>query len=282
MITDNVLIVFECIHHIKQEKDPTKSFCAYKLDLAKPYDRVNWDFLKQVMQKLGFSHRWIDWIMSCVTSVRYSVKLNGTLLDSFAPTRGLRQGDPLSQFLFLFVADGLSAILKNRVATGLITPVRICRRAPGISHLLFADDILLFFEATRVQAENIMDALTMYGAATGQSLNYDKCSMFFGTSCPSTVQEEVRQVLQVQSLVFEEKYLGLPTPEGRMSKGKFQNLQTSLTKRLIQWGDGQLAQPRREVLVKSVAQALPTYIMGVFKLPFSVCDDLTRMVRNFY
>ena len=67
-----------------------------------------------------------------------------------------------------------------------------------------------------------------------------------------------------------------------MSKGKFQNLQTSLTKRLIQWGDGHLAQPRRETLIKFVAQALPTYIMGVFKLPYSVCDDLTRMVRNFY
>ena len=67
-----------------------------------------------------------------------------------------------------------------------------------------------------------------------------------------------------------------------MSKGKFQNLQTSLTKRLVQWGDGYLAQPGREVLIKSVAQALPTYLMSVFKLPFSVCDDLTRMVRNFY
>ena len=106
--------------------------------------------------------------------------------------------------------------------------------------------------------------------------------MFFGEACPVLVQEQVRDALQVTSLVFEEKYLGLPTPKGRMSKGKFQNLQTSLTKRLVQWGDGYLAQPGREMLIKSVAQALPTYIMGVFKLPFSVCDDLTRMVRNFY
>lgn len=86
----------------------------------------------------------------------------------------------------------------------------------------------------------------------------------------------------VTILTFEEKYLGLPTPEGRMSKGRFQNLQMSMTKRLIQWGDSLLAQARKEVLIKSVAQALPTYLMGVFKLPFPVCDDLTRMVRNFY
>ena len=75
----------------------------------------------------------------------------------------------------------------------------------------------------------------------------------------------VRTVLEVTKVEFKEKYLGLPTPEGQMSKGRFQNLQASLTKRLIQWGDGWLAQPGCEVLIKSVAQSLPTYIMGVFK-----------------
>ena len=81
---------------------------------------------------------------------------------------------------------------------------------------------------------------------------------------------------------FEEKYLGLPTPEGRMRKGKFQNLQVKLMKRICIWGDGYMAQAGREVLIKAVAQSIPTYIMGVFKLPFSVCDDLTRMVRNYW
>ena len=191
MITDNALIAFECIHYIKQEKDPTKSFCAYKLDLSKAYDRVDWVYLRQMMQKLGFSHRWIDWVMTCVTSVRYSVKFNGTLLDSFAPSCGLRQGDPLSPFLFLFVADGLSTILKNKVTRGELSPVKVCRRAPGISHLLFADDTLLFFEASRRQAECVRAALQEYSAAMGQKLNYDKCSIFFGNSCPTTSQEQV-------------------------------------------------------------------------------------------
>lgn len=76
--------------------------------------------------------------------------------------------------------------------------------------------------------------------------------------------------------------MGHPNPDGRMSKGRFQKLHNSLTKWLIQWGDGHLAQPGREALIKSVAQALPTYIMGVFKLPYSLCDDLARMVRTFY
>lgn len=124
--------------------------------------------------------------------------------------------------------------------------------------------------------------LDLYGNATGQGLNFSKCSIMFGDACPMANQDDVRAVLNITMQVFEEKYLGLPIPEGRMPKGRFQNLQASLTKRLVQWGDGRLAQPGREVLIKSVTHALPTYIMGVFKLPFSVCDDLTRMVRNFY
>jgi hypothetical protein len=96
-------------------------FCAYKLDLSKAYDRVDWVFLEEVMHKMGFFHRWIQWIMVCVTTVRYSVKFNGSLLEAFSPTRGLRQGDPLSPFLFLFVADGLSALLQSEISTGGIT-----------------------------------------------------------------------------------------------------------------------------------------------------------------
>ena len=165
LITDNALLAFECLHFIQHEKNPENSYCAYKLDLSKAYDRIYWGFLKQAMERMGFSHRWVQWIMTCVTTVSYSVKFNGAILDSFAPTRGLRQGDPLSPFLFLFVADGLSAILRKRVASGHITPVRVCRRASGISHLLFADDTLLFFEATRGQAESVKEAsrLVWYG-----------------------------------------------------------------------------------------------------------------------
>src|SRR4051794_28314891 len=81
-------------HNIDQQKN----LCAYKLDLSKAYDMVDWGFLKEVMQRIGFAHQWIEWIMPCVTTVKYVVKLNGGLLDSFSPSRGLRQGDPLSPF----------------------------------------------------------------------------------------------------------------------------------------------------------------------------------------
>ena len=111
------------------------------------------------------------------------------------------------------------------------------------------------------------------------SSNKQKCSILFGEKCRQGDKEDVIRVLEVQNISFEEKYLGLPTRNGRMSKG--QNIQEKSTKRFVTWCDS-MAQSGREVLIKSIAQALPTYLMSVFRLPASTCDDLTRMVRNFW
>ena len=144
MITDSALIAIECIHAINSNADERSSFCAYKLDLSKAYDRVEWCFLRSVLLKLGFQSIWVDRVMTCVTSVRYTVRFNGVMTAPFTPTRGLRQGDPLSPYLFLFVADGLSTLIYSKVSTGTLKELQVCRNAPGVSHLLFADDTLFF------------------------------------------------------------------------------------------------------------------------------------------
>jgi hypothetical protein len=138
----------------------------------------------------------------------------------------------------------------------------------GVFHLLFAHDTLLVFKADCDQAMCVKHVLDNY-AAMGQLINPSKCSLLLGDSCLASIQEEARSSLNVTSLLFEEKYLELPTLDGCMSRSKLQNLRAQLTKRLLMWGDGNLAQAGREVFIKAVAQALPTYIMGVFKLPFS-------------
>jgi hypothetical protein len=136
LITDNVLVAYECIHKIKNKRNGNAGLCAVKLDMHKAYDRVEWVFLRNTMKKLGFSDGWIDLMMARVTSVSYKVRFNSTETDSFAPTRGLRQGDPLSPYLFLLCAEGLSSTLLHEEEVGGIEGVSVQECTIGVPFTL--------------------------------------------------------------------------------------------------------------------------------------------------
>jgi hypothetical protein len=136
LITKNILLAYECIHTMKNKKEK-KGLCAIKLDMHKAYDRVEWCFLEKIMDKLGFDQRWVKLVMACVSSVCYRVRFNNTKTKTFVPTRGLRQGDPLSPYLFLMVAEGLPCMIRKAGERGDLEGVKVCKQAPTISHLLF-------------------------------------------------------------------------------------------------------------------------------------------------
>jgi hypothetical protein len=281
-IIDNTLIAFECVHTIHGNNGRRGDYCAYKLDLSKAYDRVDWSFLKSVMEKLSFHRKFIQWIMTRVSTVWYSVRFNGTALRPFRPSRGLRQGDPLSLYLFLLVADCLSVLMNNYERQGLISGIRVSRRAPSIFHLLFADDSLLFFKLDAGQASQVRNLLIVFENGTGQKLSPAKCLILVREGADDNVVNLVKQVLGVERARFDAKYLELPMPDGRMRRDVFQSIEERYIKRMVDWKERTMSQVAKEVLIKAVTQALPTYAMSVFKFPLGLYDSLEKHMRAFW
>ena len=140
---------------------------ALKLDMSKAYDRVKWSFLELIMRKLGFTECWVSLMMECITTVSYSVMIDGELKGYIHPSCGIRQGDPLSPYLFLLCAKGLTALIRQAERMGDITGVSISHGGPRVSHLLFAGDSLLFCQASITASEKLMEILSLYEDSSG-------------------------------------------------------------------------------------------------------------------
>ena len=214
-ISDNILVAFESLHHMKHKRMGNTSFMAMKLDMSKAYDRVEWNFLCRLMAKMGFDDRWIQLIYGCISSVSYSILVNGEPHGDIKPTRGLRQGNPLSPYLFLLVSEGLNGLIQQAVGVGDIKGFSLCRNGPRISHLFFADDTLLFCRAELREVQSVQNILWKYELALGQKINQGKTTLFFGRSVSLVLKNAIKNLLGVPEIREYERYLGLPAVVGK-------------------------------------------------------------------
>ncbi|KAL9226062.1 hypothetical protein vseg_001914 [Gypsophila vaccaria] len=281
LITDNVLVAFEIFHYMNNSRRG-EGHMALKLDMSKAYDRVEWDFLEAALRKLGFDGGWIDRVMACVRSVTFSVLVNGTPSDRFTPKRGLRQGDPLSPYLFILCAEALSGLIRRALENRSIHGVRVANRAPIVSHLFFADDSIIFTKATAEEMQTVKSILMTYEKASGQAINLSKTTVSFSKCVPQTKRVDLAGILGVCVVEKQDKYLGLPTWVGRSKKPVSDVIREKLWRKLQRWKGLFLSKAGREVLIKAVAQSIPTYVMSVFKIPSSFCDEIRSVVSRFW
>ena len=282
LITDNALIALELFHTMKKRSKGRRGTIALKLDMSKAYDRVEWGFLRKLLLTIGFDGRWVNLVMDCVTSVSYSFILNGRVCGDVTPSRGLRQGDPFFPYLLILVVDAFSHILQRKVQARELHGAKASRNGPEISHLLFTDDNLLFARINRHECRIIVDILNQYEQASGQKTNYEKSEVSFSRGISVEKQEELLEVLNMRHVDSHNKYLGLSTVVGRSKKVMFEALMDRIWKKLQGWKEKLLLRAGKEILLKSVIQAIPTYLMGVYKLPCLVIEKIHSAMENFF
>ncbi|WJZ83279.1 hypothetical protein VitviT2T_002974 [Vitis vinifera] len=278
-ILDAVLIANEAIDSILKNNE---NGILCKLDIEKTYDNVDWSFILTVMKKMGFGEKWLGWIKWCISTASFSVLINGTPKGFFQSSRGLRQGDPLSPYLFVIAMEVFSSFLKRAVDNGYISGCQVKGRNEGgtqISHLLFADDTLVFCQASQDQLTYLSWLLMWFEAASGMRINLDKSELI-----------PVGRVMDIDDLALDfgckvgslpSTYLGLPLGAPFKSVAVWDGVEERFHKRLTMWKRQYLSKGRRATLIRSTLSNLPIYYISVLRLPSSVRRRLEQIQRDF-
>ena len=253
-----------------------------KIDMSKAYDRVDWGFLLEVLRCYGFSEKVIAIIEQCVCKATSAILLNGSPFKTLHLERGLRQGDPLSPYLFIMVAEVLSRLLAKEESLGHFHGIKIGRRAPSISHLMFADDTILFCRAKVGEVKAVWNCVEKYQRWSGQEVNVSKSGLIFSKNCSMALKRVVGIRLGIEECSEEVVYLGNPLIIGRNKSKAFASLKKKVHDRLEGWMAKTISRAGRTTLVKSVIQSIPTYTMSTYKLPNTFCRSLDKMARKFW
>ncbi|KAL9659004.1 hypothetical protein QQ045_028263 [Rhodiola kirilowii] len=282
LIFDNIIAAHELIHYLRTRGSQKICYFALKLDISKAYDRVEWDYLEMMMRKLGFPEKWIRLVMNCVVSVSYVIRVNGMVTEEITPGRGIRQGDPLSPFLFLICTEWLSMKVNEYQKRGKLNGIKICRGAPEVTHLLFADDSLFFLRAKMKNAENLRRILSEYEMLSGQKVNLSKSEIYFGGNVTDDERRRICELLGVRQVSFMSRYLGLPVAFGHNRTELCKYIVERIWKKVQGWKEKSLSIAGKEVLIKAVVQAMPTYAMSCFKIPESLIKRMVSIVSNYW
>ena len=278
-ILDGILIANEFVEDAKRLK---KDLLLFRVYFDKAFDSIDWTYLEAVMKKMNFPTLWRKWIMECISTASASVLVNGCPTDEFKFERGLRQGNPLSPFLFLIAAEGLNVMMNALVEAGLFSNYKVgANNLLSITNLQFADDTLLIGDRSWANIRALKALLLLFEATSGLKVNFHK-SMLVSVNIHDSWLAEAASVLNCKLGKLPFLYLRLPIG-GDPCKLKFwQPLIDRLKSRLSDWKSKNLSLGGQLVLLKSVLSSLPIYFLSFFKAPAGIISSIESIFNCFF
>ncbi|MFS7913005.1 putative RNA-directed DNA polymerase [Helianthus anomalus] len=247
-ILDGPLIINEAISWLKKSK---KSAFLFKLDFEKAYDNVNWGFVISIMNQMGFPRLWCDWVFGLLSAARAAVLVNGSPTFDFQCLKGMRQGDPLSPFLFLIVMEALSCCFNKATDSGCFEGIRLPNNGPFLSHLLFADDALVIGEWSVESISNVIRILHGFHICSGLRINLHKSSIM-GVGVSDSEVLSLATSCGCKAKSFPVKYLGIPVGANMNRLSNWAAVIETFESRLSLWKAAVLSIGGRVTLIKSV------------------------------
>ncbi|XP_022032624.1 uncharacterized protein LOC110933726 [Helianthus annuus] len=277
-ISDNIMLTQELMHNYHRQMGPPR--CAMKVDIQKAYDTVDWRFLRDVLHGFGFRHRFIGWITECITTTSFSLSVNGNVHGYFKGKRGLRQGDPMSPYLFTMVMEVLTLILNK--AAELDSSFRFHNKCEKqmIIKVCFADDLFLFTRGDVGSVKVVMRSLQQFEKVSGLVPSNAKSTIFF-CNVPLATKNRIADMVPFDEGKLPIRYLGVPLLASRLLIKDCKVLVERMSKRINDWKNRFLSFAGRLQLVLSVLSSIHVYWASVFILPASIIKELESKMKHF-
>jgi hypothetical protein len=261
-ISENIIVAQEITHSFQLSSWKHKAFML-KIDLAKAFDRVEWSFIEAALARKGLHGHFIKLIHTCVSSPRFSVIINGQAYATFRSSRGIRQGCPLSPYLFILAINELSIALGESLASDNLSGILLGPNCPPIHSLLFADDLLICGQATSFEAAEIRHILADFCMVSGQLPNWDKSGILFSSGVDDLTRQDIQSIFHVP--IMDETFIHLGHRLVLPAKNRSEAYDFILQKfknKLSTYKANSLSHAARVELINSVFSSIPVYYMA--------------------